>query len=628
MQVIVWIFACVFCVRGQQFIFSSSSGSGTACSQNLPCSLPQAVSSATADAIIRLSAEVFSLASTVTLSLPVKIQGSNGTSIRCTSIAPAFVVAGPTVVFETVLFVDCSTAVDLLGGASSVIHDCIFEQCTGPCVLVTANGAQANRSSLLIERSIFRNNAIILPSIGLYNGGAALQARSTNGLITVVISTCEFRNNSVVSTNGDFAQGGAISFAAFNAPGANLTITDSLFSRNFNNNTCTASCGNANGGAILFDAEPNGILDVARTKFLDNAAYDDGGAIALNGICKFNSVLFERNAVFLQVNQGGVGGALFAKGTVGTVLTLANVTFRNNSATLGGAMGIWSVNSLSFTCTDCFFFGNTAKFTDLPTSYGGALLVDTASNSLAFPVRLQRCSFCDNRATNNMSDVPMDFSCFGTSNVASLEVSIAPLSQFSCASSQAGCNATINGVSRSCGGAGSNIGPLLCSDRVTVADGSSTISSPLVIAGNTTIAGNIVINASVIVQNGATLTITGALTIQPGASLTVQGGQSGQVTPVVAQSIAGQFSVVNATACAVSSVAYASLSVTVDISCSGLSTGAIVGICVTGVALVAVVVSVSLVVWRRKTHERKRRALMDTLKQEAMRPSPSQVFAE
>lgn len=166
-----------------------------------------------------------------------------------------------------------------------------------------------------------------------------------------------------------------------------------------------------------------------------------------------------------------------------------------------------------------------------------------------------------------------------------------------------------------------------CSDRTTVADGSTTVNSTIVVNGNTTIVGNIVLgtNSTIIVNGGSTLTITGTLTIN-GGSLSLQNASSGTFTPIVAQgSISGTFANVTAgPSCSASNVAYSPLSVTVTVVCAaGLSNAAIVGIAVGSAAGVCILIAVLFWACLKASRERKRKKLLNRLAQEQI-PNPQQ----
>lgn len=350
---VVWVGLLVVSVVCLGQVFVSPNGSGSTCSQGLPCSLQQGVASTSATGgTIELSSETFVIGTTLVLgSRTTSLRGQSGTIIQCSGSSGAFVVPSlATAVFSNIRFLFCPESIAVADGSSTTIQDSVFSRGAGSALILTSS---VNLTSMAILRSLFFDNSIIAQQVGLYNGGAALQVRTTGGAgVSLLISGCEFRNNSVVSLNGDNAQGGAVSFFASNAQTANLTILDSLFVSNSNSNTCTSGCNAARGGAMLFEAEPGGVLKVSRSKFVENIGYDDGGAIALNGVAELDTVLFEANRVAYRGSLGGTGGALFAKGSVSTSLTMSSVTFRNNSATHGGAISVVRVGTLSLVCND------------------------------------------------------------------------------------------------------------------------------------------------------------------------------------------------------------------------------------------------------------------------------------
>ena len=154
------------------------------------------------------------------------------------------------------------------------------------------------------------------------------------------------------------------------------------------------------GGAIYMDG---GSLNINDTMFIDNFAYNFGGAIAAEYGTKIS---IARSKFYNSYSMADAGGAIYLRGSE---LKLANVNIANSSATFGGA--ITSLNShvsLNYlNVNDCsakwdggavyHMYGNFSSyygaFTNNSANNGGAIFVDNSTNFI-----LRNNQFTNNNA--------------------------------------------------------------------------------------------------------------------------------------------------------------------------------------------------------------------------------------
>ena len=245
--------------------------------------------------------------------------------------------------------------------------------------------------NFIIDNSVFDSN-----TAGWHGGAFHLNRHDNWGWSTV--SNSLFTHN--VAVTGD---GGAISIegsASGETPNL-LTVTGSTFTENlaslggaifvsqwsgssyatatvvnslFEGNTVT---GQYYGGGAIYNNSYGDVLDVTGSTFANNVAIFDGGQIDggaitnLRGLVKVNNSLFVGNAAGATY---GMGGAIVEYGM--GKLEVSNSTFKNNSAFYGAGIGIRSINDPdTVTLTNVTFEGNTATL-------GGALFAANAANNL------------------------------------------------------------------------------------------------------------------------------------------------------------------------------------------------------------------------------------------------------
>ena len=130
------------------------------------------------------------------------------------------------------------------------------------------------------------------------------------------------------------------------------------------------------GGAIY---AYNGILDVKDSIFIDNYAYNYGGAIA----CEYNSKVKIKNSTFTKSRSlNDAGGAVYLKRTS---FEADSLNISDSNATFGAALTILFTDS---TLNGIFSYNNTAK-------YDGGAIYQVLGN-----LTLSKSSFISNNANN------------------------------------------------------------------------------------------------------------------------------------------------------------------------------------------------------------------------------------
>ncbi|GAB4443908.1 MAG: choice-of-anchor Q domain-containing protein [Chloroflexi bacterium OHK40] len=222
---------------------------------------------------------------------------------------------------------------------------------------------------LIVENVIFRDNDATVTSVTsgeAYDyGGGAIYSRGGR----VSISGSQFLDND--ASNG---AGGAIHILQ-----SGLVISDTLFS---NNTALGASPANSLGGAIYIDGlgGENSLFRVSGGRFVNNRAYNSGGAIYVNmyensSRTEISTSSFEGNAV--------VGGTRAQGGAIG-----------GGGTSSGGATG-----NPSIVISESLFVGNSVRRT---AGAAGNSSEDGSGGALAFPqrtrLRIVNSTFESNRA--------------------------------------------------------------------------------------------------------------------------------------------------------------------------------------------------------------------------------------
>ena len=244
----------------------------------------------------------------------------------------------------------------------------------GGAIALNGWGSSDAGGTLIVTNSSFSGNTSTAAAIpGGGNGGGALYI---TGGSTATIGGSTFSNNQSVN-------GGGIHIL-----GANLTVTDTIFSGNIANN----SAGGGGGGAIYVDGTKDfsGTIDIETSTFTNNQTNQLGGAIFSfpegTGSTLIDHSLFDGN----EATGSGQGGAIYHQSaTSNGALNISNSTFMNNnahatdgSASSGGAL--WLLDA-PVTITSSTFAANDAT-TPIPLAdddwrrgFGGAIRTSDAT---------------------------------------------------------------------------------------------------------------------------------------------------------------------------------------------------------------------------------------------------------
>ncbi len=199
--------------------------------------------------------------------------------------------------------------------------------------------------------------------------GGAISVRGVGFGRSYVIERSTFRDNATVDVGGGGGFGGAIDIFDIIGDGR---VTDSRFDRN------RATLG---GGAIYFT---HGTASVENNTFRENSADRVAGAIGIQGDGsgeRGTNLTLEGN-MFTDNNGSSFGGAVFAydiSGGSGSSLTLTKNHYRRNSADVGGAVVVGSVESVNENVT---LFKEHFDFNWATSDSGGLVLGEVVSGSI------------------------------------------------------------------------------------------------------------------------------------------------------------------------------------------------------------------------------------------------------
>ncbi len=249
-----------------------------------------------------------------------------------------------------------------------------------------------NDGTLLLSNSLVTENSANLAGAGIWNNTDSvmhirnstislnISGQSVGGFGNYYLSTMTIDNTSIINNTAGFVGGGG------GSAGDSFSISNSLVSGNTSSflaggiilvhglvavgsvqieNTEFSQNSSALGGAII----ANGVgTTIENSRFLDNTATQDGGAIALVG----QEVLQITDSTFSDNDAALSGGAIQI--IEDSRLFLLRSTINDNSATLGG--GIAVSDSSEVFVTDSTISTNTA------TSSGGGIY-ETGLSSLS-----------------------------------------------------------------------------------------------------------------------------------------------------------------------------------------------------------------------------------------------------
>ncbi|MBN2715552.1 MAG: hypothetical protein JXX14_06830 [Deltaproteobacteria bacterium] len=345
--------------------------------------------------------------------LTERVQAQRGTQVRGpvsggTDAAP-LVYAYDDVVIDGIAFSEASTAISCLGANAEIsncefntvrngilsegnvqISGCLFDAAG---IAMTVAGADVTAQ---IDRCTVMNSlvgvkvtdaTVTIENCGFYdnmnsNSGGV---NSVNG--DVVITSCDFGNNTDLATSGSHIGGGAVS-----GDGGKMTIDSCTFDSNLSedsggaisaengvNMRISAShfLGNRShaspyaGGAVYMDGGAT-LVDINSSTFGSNRTYGFGGAILVGG----NSTLNISDTVVTSNTCESSGGAIYA--TEATVLGMSNCVVAANTA-VDSAGGVLIGKGGELTVTDSLFWGNVASQNGSVETLGGAMYVSEDS---------------------------------------------------------------------------------------------------------------------------------------------------------------------------------------------------------------------------------------------------------
>ncbi len=205
------------------------------------------------------------------------------------------------------------------------------------------------------------NNVTFTKNIGTFGGAIFNQSWGAGVIMTPTYNNVTFTNNSASST------GGAIN---------NWSYVDSIISTTLNDVTFSHNSATWWGGAIYGRGQQGGNYSAIlnNVRFYGNTAGYGGGLYnasigtywdeetgrggTVNSI--LNNVIFAGNSASYE--GGAVGMSSSGEKINHTNLTINNATFANNSAIIGGALGIWNYSAHednTVTVNNSIFWGNT-----------------------------------------------------------------------------------------------------------------------------------------------------------------------------------------------------------------------------------------------------------------------------
>ncbi|MFR9060236.1 InlB B-repeat-containing protein, partial [Eubacterium callanderi] len=236
------------------------------------------------------------------------------------------------------------------------------------------------------------NNATIENNIG---NGAGYECGAIAGKFysgDLRISNTVFRNNVNNCANSGVTGGGGGAMS-FHYLRGNISIDESYFQGNKTNGTEASAASTYDGGAIyIFDGRDGATFTIDQSTFDSNLAYDDGGALLIQGTGNpglttaiTNSTFYNNRAYGLNGGNRSGGAIQFFKngGSSKMTNTVTGCTFVGNQSgnekttveQRGGAIGLSGAGlfaTAAVTNKDCLFFENKV--------YDGTGKINSASN--------------------------------------------------------------------------------------------------------------------------------------------------------------------------------------------------------------------------------------------------------
>ena len=200
-------------------------------------------------------------------------------------------------------------------------------------------------------------------------------------LLLDVVDTIFLKNSAVWMT------GGAVYFDASGVTLVKFNGTSFIGNQAFRGGTIFAR----NTKSDLFN------FIVTKTEFINNTANGNGGAINVVFGSEKSTIVLNRTIFMRNLAIGSRGGAVFirTKQKHYANIHIVDSTFKDNSATYGGAISVPKNSKIMFICKDSVFRSNRAfstgsihpaliKFNSYYTSYGGAIFLLVSSSTIRF----------------------------------------------------------------------------------------------------------------------------------------------------------------------------------------------------------------------------------------------------
>ncbi len=238
----------------------------------------------------------------------------------------------------------------------------------GKSITMTVDSSVFSDNSNFSDGSIFTLNGIsTVLHLTLTNsdfkrnkggGGGVLYLPDAEG--TLDISDCRFIGNRVTGTAGIlYATGGPLSISIVNSAFESDSALDA-----------TKQFGNC--GAFMISLRYSGRVTIANSSFTKNrAGHGTGCGYILAEAVSIIQTVFYDNTAIKQNNPAG--GAL--KIDFPCALLIANSTFANNGASIGGGLYLCDVASGNNRVVNTIFAGNTAQF-------GSQILLENTNNTV------------------------------------------------------------------------------------------------------------------------------------------------------------------------------------------------------------------------------------------------------
>lgn len=282
------------------------------------------------------------------------------------------------------------------------------------------SGGQGVAISLSSHADVTINHSTIKDNIGTGGGyeSGAIGGKFFSGKLRINNTTFENNVNKGACTGQIGGGGGAIFINGFHGE---IWINESIFRGNSTNGADGARSATFDGGAIyLFNMRKGAIFNVDKSAFIDNIAYDDGGAILIqtegnntgeivDGTSITNSTFFGNKAYGVD-NSAYSGGAIQIYANVGftgrlnTAATIVGNTFVNNTA--GGISDTDDYVSGSAIGLSMASFRSTMKVTLENNIFAGNLAIEpdgTVEDSVDDTISV--ASYIANRTTYKTDNI-------------------------------------------------------------------------------------------------------------------------------------------------------------------------------------------------------------------------------